>query len=262
MTEPRPRFLRASRAIAVMQSPIVLTQGRRLRRTTPHLPDAALPWEGELDGPDPLRLLVLGDSTAAGVGAATQHEALPGRLAAALHARTGRGIRWRAVGENGATSRDIVERYLEDALAQPADLLFLTIGANDAMTMRGAGAFRRDVRRILTAFETANPDATVMMSTLPVFGRFRRMPEPLRTALFRHSLALEGAAVAEIALDPRRIISTDPPPYAEDFWATDDFHPGPPGYRDWADWAVDDAWGRGLAAALGEPDPRQPDPHS
>jgi lysophospholipase L1-like esterase len=250
MNEPRPRFLRASRAIAVAQGPVVLTQGRRLRRTTPHLPDAARPWEGELPGRDPLRLLVLGDSTAAGVGAATQREALPGRLADALHARTGRGIRWRAVGQNGATARDIVQRYLEDALSEPADLLFLTIGANDAMTMRGAGAFRRDVRRILTAFSAANPDATVLMSTLPVFGRFRLLPEPLRTALFRHALALEAAAVAEIGRDPRRIISTDPPPYAGDFWAADEFHPGPSGYRDWAEWAVDDAWDRGLAAAM------------
>ena len=68
MTNPRPRLLRVSRAIAMAQSPVVLTQGRRLKRITPHLPDAALPWQGELAGPRPIRLLVLGDSTAAGVG--------------------------------------------------------------------------------------------------------------------------------------------------------------------------------------------------
>lgn len=244
-------MLRASRTLAVLQSPVVLTQGRRLKRITPHLPDAALPWAGEVPGPRPIRLLVLGDSTAAGVGASTQQEALPGRLADALHARTGRGIRWRAVGKNGATSREIIERYLDEALNEPADLLFLTIGANDAMTIRRTASFAADVRHILNAFDERNPGAFVLMSSLPVFGRFSLLPQPLRTALYRHSLALEGAARAIVEGRPRTLMSYDPPPYAEDFWAPDFFHPSASGYRDWADWAVDEAWGRGLEDAVG-----------
>jgi lysophospholipase L1-like esterase len=248
--ERKPRLLRASRALAVAQAPVVLTQGRRLKRSTPHLPDAALPWVGELAGPRPVRLLVLGDSTAAGVGAPTQGEALPGRLATELNARTGRGIRWRAVGRNGATAQDIVRDYLDDALSEPADLLFLSIGANDAMQMRGATAFVRDVRRILDAFGSRNPEAFVLMSSLPVFGRFALLPEPLRTALYRHGLALESAARAVVAKRERTHMSDDPPPYGEDFWADDRFHPGPSGYRDWAVWAVDEAWDAGLGSAL------------
>jgi lysophospholipase L1-like esterase len=250
-TGRRPRLLRASRAIAVAQGAVVLPQGRRLRRATPRLPDAARPWTGELPGPDPLRLLVLGDSTAAGVGAPTQAEALPGHLARELNARTGRGIRWRAVGENGATAADLVARFLGEALEEPADLLFLSIGANDAMGMRAAGAFARDVRRILDAFDERNPGAFVLMSSLPVFGRFSLLPQPLRTALFRHSLALESAGRAVVAARPRAVMSNDPPPYAADFWAEDLFHPGPSGYRDWAVWAVDEAWERGLGDAVG-----------
>lgn len=231
----------------MLQSPVVLAQGRRLRRTTPRLPDAARPWEGELAGPDPLRLLVLGDSTAAGVGAPTQQLALPGRLAGALHERTGRGIAWRAVGENGATAHDLCERYLDEALESPADLLFLSVGANDALAMRSARAFAADVRHVLEAFDTANPRAFTLMSSLPVFGRFALLPQPLRTALYRHSLALEGAARAMIAPRPNALMSSDPPPYAEDFWASDLFHPSSHGYRDWATWAIDEAWDRGLA---------------
>ena len=37
----KPRLLRASRAIAMMQSPVVFPQGRRLKRATPHLPARA-----------------------------------------------------------------------------------------------------------------------------------------------------------------------------------------------------------------------------
>jgi lysophospholipase L1-like esterase len=243
-----PGLLRASRAIAVAQGLVVLPQGRRVRAATPKLADAALPWTGELAGSDPIRLLVLGDSTAAGVGAATQEEALPGRLADALHARTGRGIRWRAVGANGATARDLTQRFLDEAVTEPSDLLFLTVGANDAMKMRGTGAYVRDVRRILDAFDARNPGGLVLMSSLPVFGRFVLLPQPLRTALYRHSLALEAAARRLLSRRPNAHLSSDPPPYTEEFWATDLFHPGPSGYRDWADWAVDEAWGHGIEA--------------
>jgi lysophospholipase L1-like esterase len=248
--ERRPRLLRISRAIAVALGPVVLTQGRRLRGTVPHLPDAAPPWSGEVPGPDPLRLLVLGDSTAAGVGARTQAEALPGHLARVLNERTGRGIRWRAVGENGATARDIAERYLDDAISDPADLLFLSIGANDALALRGPAAFRRDVRRILDAFAARNPGAAVLMSSLPVFGRFELLPQPLRRTLYRHSLALEGAARRIVESRPRHVMSGHPPPYAPGFFAEDRFHPSASGYRDWAEWAIDDAWDRGLSAGV------------
>lgn len=256
MTEPAdaerlPRLLRASRVLAVAQGAVVVPQGRRVKRATPHLPDAQRPWAGEFSGPRALRLLVLGDSTAAGVGAATQAEALPGHLSAELNARSGRGIHWRAVGENGATSADLATRYLDEALEEPADLLFLTVGANDAMQMRAAGAFSRDVRRILDAFDDRNPGAFVLMSSLPVFGRFSLLPEPLRTALYRHSLALERVGRAVIAARPNAHMSSDPPPYGEDFWAEDRFHPGPSGYRDWAVWAIDEAWDHGLGDAVG-----------
>ncbi len=246
-----PRLLRLSRVIAVAQGPVVLPQARRLRKAVPRLPDALAPWRGEVAGPDPLRLLALGDSTVAGTGVVEASDGIAGRLAHALHARLGRGVLWRAVGENGATSRDLLERHLDEALAEPFDLVFLSFGANDALGLRAAAAFARDLGRLLTRLESAQPDAAVVMSSLPVFGRFDLLPEPLRTALFRHSRNLERAARAVIDRDPSRIMNAEPPPYADDFFASDGFHPGPHGYRDWADWAVDDAMARGLAARLG-----------
>ena len=45
-------------------------------------------------------------------------------------------------------------------------------------------------------------------------------------------------------------MSSDPPPYTTEFWATDLFHPSATGYRDWAEWAVDEAWERGLGGSV------------
>jgi lysophospholipase L1-like esterase len=232
---------RLSRLALVPVAPVVFVQARRLRRTTPLLPDAALPWSGSVAGADPIRLLVLGDSTAAGVGADTQADALPGSLAAELSTRLGRGVRWRAVGENGATTRDLVQRFMAEAVAEPFDLVFLTIGANDALGIRSRRAFVRDLRTIVAELRRAQPESLLLMSSLPHFARFELLPLPLRWNLATHADNLELGARAVIAATPDAWLSPKPPAYGDDFFATDLFHPGPVGYRDWARFALDEA---------------------
>lgn len=253
MRDPlHPSLLRASRGFLVLHGPRIHAQKRRLEAEVERLPEAALPWEGKLEGDDPLRLLVIGDSTAAGTGAPTQEEALPGALARELHARTGRGVLWRAVGGNGADTREFLEAHLTDALARPADLVFVSLGANDAIHARSAGAFARDLRTLLATLSDRLPEARVLVSNLPIFARFEVLPEPLRTTLYRHSRNLERAAARVVARDARWMITEElPPPYGPDFFASDRFHPSPSGYADWAAWALDDAWPRGLSEFAG-----------
>jgi lysophospholipase L1-like esterase len=220
---------------------VLLVQARALRRDIPRLPDADQPWNGAIDGPDPLRILVLGDSTAAGVGAQTQADALPGNLARAFHEHWGRGSTWNAVGENGATARDVIERYLETATMEEYDLIFLSIGANDALTIRSRGAFGRDVRVILRRLRAVNPNALILVSSLPAFFRFEALPNPLRWVLYLHSSSLEAAARRVVAGEPGVLMSPPPPPYTEGFFATDRFHPSASGYRDWVEFALADS---------------------
>jgi lysophospholipase L1-like esterase len=225
-------------------APMLVVQGRRLRRDTPRLPDAAAPWHGSVAGSRPLRLLVLGDSTAAGVGATTQDAALPGNLARELSARLDRGVTWRAVGENGATSRDIVEGYLHDATAAPADLVFLSIGANDALGLRPRAAFVRDIRTIIAGLQAASPGVTILVSSLPGFSQFVLLPNPLRWNLYLHSTSLEAGARDAVAGMHNVWMSGPPPRYTDGFFATDLFHPSESGYADWARFALDDPAGQ------------------
>jgi len=194
----------------------------------------------------PLRLLVLGDSTAAGVGAATQDEALPGNLARLLVAHTGRGVDWRAVGENGATARDVRRRLLDEALEGSADLIFVCVGANDALGLRSRSAFATDIRALVSALRERNPDAVLLVSSLPAFFRFVLLPEPLRSRLYAHSRSLEATARAIVAGMDRVHMSPPPPPYTDGFFARDLFHPSAAGYRDWARFAFEDAVAAGV----------------
>ena len=68
---------------AIGLAPVIIAQGLYVRRVTPRLPEP----EGERSGVNgagpPLSLLILGDSAAAGVGVATQDQALSGQLVSA-----------------------------------------------------------------------------------------------------------------------------------------------------------------------------------
>ena len=68
----------------LLLAPILLAQGRRVRQIALALPEATGPREGVSGVGLPLRLLVLGDSAAAGGGAATQTEALLGHVVTPL----------------------------------------------------------------------------------------------------------------------------------------------------------------------------------
>ena len=85
-------------AIATL-APLLLWQGRRVRRVTPRLPEPAGPRAGVAGQGAPLRLLVLGDSAAAGVGVARQRDALTGRLLAELSPR--HTVHWRLLAHTG-----------------------------------------------------------------------------------------------------------------------------------------------------------------
>src|SRR5688572_32862116 len=87
--------------------PILWLQGRHVRRITPRLPEAAGPTLGTIAGAGrPLRLLVIGESTVAGVGAPDHAHALTGQIAASLATRTGRGVHWHARSEERRVGKE------------------------------------------------------------------------------------------------------------------------------------------------------------
>jgi lysophospholipase L1-like esterase len=152
-----------------------------------------------------------------------------------------RGATWRAIGENGATSRDLVRRYLADAAEQSYDIVFVTVGANDALGLRSWRAFRRDFRVILRRLRSVSPHALILVACLPGFSQFEALPNPLRWVLNLHARSIEDAARAFVLGEPGVLMSPPAPVYAAGFFASDRFHPSSQGYREWVDFALTDA---------------------
>lgn len=222
-----------------------LAIGLKKKVTVARLPDAPMPWEGTVPGPAPLRVLVVGDSTAAGCGVNERDDMLVARIAFHVSAATGRGATWRAIGQNGHRSDEFIRDYLDEARAHPADIIYISLGANDALGVRNRRVAARNLVHIARTLRDANPDAAIALSSLPAFFRFTRLPEPLRSTLYRIAQGIERSTRIRLEKEDRLSMRKPPVPYPDGFFARDGFHPSPLGYDLWARIIVDEFAERG-----------------
>ena len=242
----RPTHVLA-RPLGYVISPLLVTQGRIVRKNRPRLPNAPMPWSGTISGPKPLRLLGLGDSTIAGVGVDNPMLGLTAQLARALYKELGRGISWNSAGERGITTSQLLERYLPAALQETehVDIAMVSIGANDAKNLQPRRPAIRNLSAIVEQIHERFPKALVMVSSLPAFGKFESLPAPLRSVMAHHAKGIEVGMRRFVEAQPYALMSPPPSHYPPTFFAEDGFHPGAEGYRVWASFAVADAVGRG-----------------
>jgi lysophospholipase L1-like esterase len=223
---------RAAQPLAVILAPVLIGQGLALRRRIPRLPEASDP-AGTAAGTAPtIRLAVFGDSTAAGVGAARHRDALGGLLAAAVAARTGRAVSWRAVARSGATSRTARELVpgLVDEDWRP-DVIVVSIGVNDLKNLRRLRDWDHDVPALLGAIAETAGQVPVIMSGMAPVSRFPALPQPMRAVLAVRARAMD-LVLHRVAGD--RHVRIDPAMIDDGFFAADGFHPSSSGYRAWA----------------------------
>lgn len=212
--------------------PVLLLQGRRVRQSTPQLPAAAGPDQGSAGDGEPLKLLVLGESTVAGIGAASHHEGLAGRLGAALAAASGRAVHWRAVGESGVTAHQTVA--LLDRLGDAQfDAAVIALGVNDTKKLRSVSRFTKDIAALVAALRERAGPVPVALSSVPPMARFPSLPWPLRSIMGTRSAALdEGLQRLAARLENVRHVSVNVPE-GDHWFCSDRFHPSPEGYAFW-----------------------------
>ena len=188
-------------------------------------------------GGEPLRFVVLGDSTAAGLGAGDPSAAYATLLSERLGERGWR-VALTAYGVSGARVRDVAMEQVPLVAAARPDLVFVGIGANDVTHLTSLDAVGRDMGNALDAL--AATGAVVVVAGPPDM-RAAAWLEPLRSlAGWRGRLVAEriGDVARERGIPVVPLAELAAPYFAsnpEEAYADDDFHPGPGGYRAWAD---------------------------
>jgi lysophospholipase L1-like esterase len=212
-------------------APILWLQGRHVRRVTPILPEVAEGRTGEAgDGP-PLRLLILGDSAAAGVGVTRFADTLAGRLTWDL-ARD-RRVSWCIVAKTGRTAGQAL-RALEQAEAEPCDAALVSLGVNDATSLAPVRRFLDDYAAIVAVLRERFGARLILATGMPPLGRFPALPQPLRFVMGRRALRLDRRLAARLAGEAGVRHMPQDVPLEPRLMAPDGYHPGPEIYRLWA----------------------------
>jgi lysophospholipase L1-like esterase len=188
------------------------------------------------DGP-PLSLLVLGDSTAAGVGASGPDSTVSADLARALSASEGRTVTVHGVAVSGAQTGDLGGQIARLPATSGPSVALVLIGANDATHGASTAAVRRHLQSAVRSLRARG--AVVVLGSCPDLGGARAFPQPLRAlaalrgrqvgSAERASAQQEGAAAVDIAALTGPAFRAD-----RTLLASDAFHPSDRGYTTWA----------------------------
>ena len=214
-------------------APLAVGQGlwtrRRALRLPPVLADTAA---GDVAGEEPpLRLLVVGESTAVGVGATRPAAALAPRLAEALQREEGRAVHWQVVGQNGIRAAGLVAKLRRHRELLSADVAIVLLGANDTSGLTSLRGWRRDLGAVLGLLRPGCE--RIFVAPVPPFHLFRLLPYPLRWLLGHRGLAL--CAARRALADPGRVIVMEGDfPTEPRYLADDGYHPSDLAYETWA----------------------------
>ena len=184
---------------------------------------------------DPVELVVLGDSSAAGMGADHRYQTVGAIIANGVSALTGRPVHLTNTAVIGAESSGL-ELQVANALDQVPlpHVAIIMIGANDvthridkSVAVRHLGDAVRRLREL---------GAEVVVGTCPDLGTIQPIPQPLRLIGRRWSRDLAAAQTVAVVEAGGRTVSLGDllgPEFAErphEMFSADRFHPSPAGY--------------------------------
>jgi lysophospholipase L1-like esterase len=214
----------------LMLSPVLVAQALATRARLPRLPEAAGARRGEVGRGAPLRLLMLGDSSAAGVGVEHQSCALAGVLPSALAQLGGVKVRWRLVAKAGVTSAQCLA-LLDGEEPFEADVAVVVLGVNDVVDQVPSWRAVDARAAIANRLRNGHGVAHVVFAPLPPVHQFPGLPQPLRWVAGRDARRHDDAVARWAAT--RGDVSHVPIelPLNAGVMAPDGFHPGETVYR-------------------------------
>lgn len=230
--------LAGAAAMGLLLAEVQLARRHVGNGSTQHVPNAEGRYGHGYDTPGepPLRLTMLGDSTAAGQGVHRAGQTPGALLASGLAAVAERPVELRNVALPGARSDDL-DRQVSLALADGSrvpDICVIMIGANDVThrvpPTRSVRCLSAAVRRLRTA------GAEVVVGTCPDLGTIEPVQQPLRWLARRASRQLAAAQTIGVVEQGGRTVSLGDllgPEFAEnprELFGPDHYHPSAEGY--------------------------------
>lgn len=184
----------------------------------------------------------LGDSLTAGAGATNYEETYP-YIVATKMSDAGDNIVLKNFSTSGYKTQDLIDVWLDKAIAAKPDVVTVLIGVNDIHNHIGKNQFEKNYKYILDRL-TKETNATIHLINIPYIGSRSVIVPPLdyyfETETDEYNKIIKKLATQynvkyiDLKTPTKELFKTDGPHYS-----VDSFHPSAYGYKLWANLIYD-----------------------
>jgi lysophospholipase L1-like esterase len=184
---------------------------------------------------DPIELLVLGDSIAAGLGAETSRQTLGAQLARRLAKRTHRAVRLRTAAIVGAETSMLRAQLAGLPAGCSPDVAVIVVGGNDVTHRVRVSDSIGHLAEAVSALQAGG--CQVVVGTCPDLSALPSVPRPLRTLggmTSRRLAEAQRSVVTDLGARAVSLADVVGPFFLaqpDEMFAIDRFHPSGAGYR-------------------------------
>ena len=218
-------------AVRFLLFPILVAQGALVRRSALRLPDPSGRRHGVSGQGPEIRLLIIGDSSAVGVGTSHQEEALLGHMRKRLSQTN--TVYWSVNAKTGATTADTIAR-LKECAPQKFDIVSISLSVNDVTASVPLSEWVQRFSNLLQLVDRKFNADVICVSGIPPIQHFPLLPQPLRWVLGAQAKRFNQALRKLVSNRNKcRFIEMEFEPDVSKM-SPDGFHPGPKIYSEWA----------------------------
>lgn len=211
--------------LKLMLAPVLIYQGKQVRKNTPRLPEAAGLRKGiQGNGGKQIRLLILGDSAAAGVGVDDQTNALSGQILACFGEEF--RVEWILIAKTGATTADTLT-HMESLPSAVFDIAVTSLGVNDVKAGVAKDQWMANQKKLVCLLREKFKVKRLLISAVPPMEMFPALPWPLGFYLGLCSSQMNRSMRVWLATQADCEFLEFNLPFDEGLMAEDGFHPGP-----------------------------------
>jgi lysophospholipase L1-like esterase len=165
--------------------PALYLQGKRVKMGMQELPPASENLTGQIgiNKDAKYNLLLLGESSIAGIGVNNHLDGIVGNIAKHLHKSSGVTVRWNVLAKSGYTAEMVRKKLVVKIPPKRVDIIVLGLGANDAFHLYSPKRWEQSICSLLLRLRNKYPNVPIVIANLPPVGEFPAFPFLMRSVL-------------------------------------------------------------------------------
>ncbi|MCM0041331.1 MAG: SGNH/GDSL hydrolase family protein [Algoriphagus sp.] len=214
--------------------PFLVYQAQQIRKTSPNLPSqSSLLTLGQGNK----HILLLGESTVAGVGASSPAHTLAGNF----HRLLGESYQIETIGKKGLRAKEALSLFYQHRQEQTRKFkgIILFLGANDCFLLTNPDAFKKELENLIHQIQLATSSQWIYLAAIPPVHLFPSFSKKMQFFLQMQRNYLQ-AELKKIAASHSKVIYQEIPINLQpEFFSADGVHPSDLGYQKIAELAFE-----------------------